>query len=70
MDNDIVTRSLFWKRMQVSLTAYENEQSKKIVENELIRQIPTGFQHWNTHWHTYLGEDYADCFVTFYEVPK
>lgn len=70
MTDDIVTRPLFWKQMQVSLFAYEDEQTKKIVEDELIRQIPAGSKHFKTQWYTYLGEDYADCYMTFYEVPK
>jgi hypothetical protein len=65
MNGDIMKQPLFWKQMQVSLFIYENEQTRKIVEGELIRQIPAGSKHFNTHWHTYLGEDYADCFVTF-----
>ncbi len=56
--------------MQVSLTSFENEQSKKIVEDELVRQIPVGSKHFSTRWVTYLGEDYVDFYVTFYEVSK
>jgi hypothetical protein len=68
--DDIVARPLYWKQMQVSLFVYEDEQAKKIVEDELIRKIPVGSKHFNTHWHTYFGEDYADCFITYYEVPN
>jgi hypothetical protein len=70
MSDDIMTRPLFWKKMQVSLTSFENEQSKKIVEDELVRQIPVGSKHFSTRWVTYLGEDYVDFYVTFYEVSK
>ena len=70
MADDIMTRPLYWKQMQVSLFVYEDEQARQIVKDELMRQIPDGFKYFNTHWHTYLGEDYVDCFITFYEVPN
>ncbi len=70
MTDDIMTRPLYWEKMQVSLFAYENNELRQIVEDELKRKIPIGFKYFNTHWHTYIGEDYVDCFITFYEVSN
>jgi hypothetical protein len=57
-----------WLSMQVTLHSYNNEQSRKIIEDELKRQIPDGFKYWSTEWHTYLTEDYATCYIVFEEV--
>ena len=70
MSDDIVV-PLKWLRMTVTLQSYENEQTKQVAENELkLRIAKMGAKFHNIEWHTYLGENMADCFVTYYEVPN
>jgi hypothetical protein len=68
MGDEIVV-PLKWLSTAVTLKSYENEQARQIVENELKRRIDEmGTKFHNVEWHTYLGEEFANCFVTYYEV--
>lgn len=69
MSDEIVV-PLKWLGMAVSLEMYEDTKAREIVVDELKRKLPTGAKFHNIEWHTYLGEDFCNCFVTYYEVPN
>lgn len=66
--NDEIVLPLKWLGIAVSLKSYEDEQARQIVEDELkLRVAKMGAKFHNIEWHTYLAEDFCNCFVLYYE---
>ena len=70
MSDDIVI-PLKYLSMVVTIDAYEDEQLKKIVVDELKLHIASmGAKFHNIEWHLHTAENLYQCFVTYYEAPN
>jgi hypothetical protein len=68
---DEIVIPLKYLSMVVSVHAYEDEQARQIVVDELkLRIASMGAKFHNIEWHFHMGENLYQCFVTYYEVPN